>query len=106
MRYVEDAVYLVLLVWLIPVFIVLGCVAVGVDAIREVWAGFIALGGQIGMTTRYAVEADEVALLSNSWTFTMDGAEVAGSITSEVARRQPDGTWRYVIDNPYGVPAS
>jgi uncharacterized protein (TIGR02246 family) len=80
-----------------------GTVAEGVDAIREVWAGFIALGGQIAMTTRYAVEADEVALLSNSWTFTMDGAEAAGSITSEVARRQPDGTWRYVIDNPYGA---
>jgi hypothetical protein len=36
----------------------------------------------------------------------MDGAEVGGSITSEVARRQSDGTWRYVIDNPYGVPTS
>jgi uncharacterized protein (TIGR02246 family) len=79
-----------------------GTVAEGVDAIREVWAGFIALGGQIAMTTRYAVEADEIALLSNSWTFTMDGADVAGALTSEVARRQPDGSWRYVIDNPYG----
>src|SRR3954454_4494989 len=83
-----------------------GTVAEGVDAIREVWAGFTALGGQIAMTTRYAVEADEVALLSNSWTFTMDGAEVAGSITSEVARRQADGTWRYVIDTPYSGPTS
>jgi ketosteroid isomerase-like protein len=81
-----------------------GTVAEGVDAIREVWAGLIALGGSLAMTTRHAVEADEIALLSNSWTFTMDGAEVASSITSEVARRQPDGTWRYVIDNPYGAP--
>ena len=37
MKYVEDAVYLVLLVWLIPVFIVLGCVAVGVILVRRTY---------------------------------------------------------------------
>ncbi len=56
------------------------------------------------MTTRYAVEQGDIALLSNAWTFEMDGAPVASSVTAEVARRQPDGSWRYIIDNPYGVP--
>jgi uncharacterized protein (TIGR02246 family) len=79
-----------------------GAVACGVDAIRAVWAGFTALGGHISLTTRYAVEADDLALLSNAWTFEMDGSPVASSVTAEVARRQEDGSWRYIIDNPYG----
>jgi hypothetical protein len=28
------------------------------------------------------------------------------AITAEVARRQPDGGWLYVIDNPYAGPAT
>ena len=72
----------------------------GEEAIREQWSGFIALGGRIQMTTRHAEVVDNVALLSNDWHFVGDGMEYS-SRTSEVARRQPDGTWKYVIDNPY-----
>ena len=77
-----------------------GTTAESLDDIREVWAGFVALGGRIAMTTRSAVAAGELALLSNAWTFTGDGMELS-SVTAEVARRQADGTWRYVIDNPF-----
>jgi ketosteroid isomerase-like protein len=72
----------------------------GLAAIREQWSGFIALGGTIQMKTRYAVVVDDVALLSNDWHFVGSGMEFS-SRTSEVAHRQPDGTWKYVIDNPY-----
>jgi ketosteroid isomerase-like protein len=48
-------------------------VAVGLDEIRAVWADLVALGGRVRM------------------------------VTAEVARRQGDGTWRYVVDNPYGA---
>lgn len=72
----------------------------GQAAIREQWSGFVALGGTIQMETRYAVAVDDVALLSNDWHFVGAGMEFS-SRTSEVARRQPDGTWKYVIDNPY-----
>ena len=30
------------------------------------------------------------------------GPTVMGADTTEVIRRQPDGTWRYIIDDPYG----
>jgi len=80
-----------------------GAAAVGLAAIREVWSGFVALGGQITVTTRYAAESGDLALLSNAWTFVMEGA-TASAITAEVARRGDDGSWRYVIDNPYGAP--
>lgn len=78
-----------------------GSVAIGREAIGEIWAGFIALGGRIRLTTRYAVEMGDIALLSNDWSFVSDDTE-ASSSTAEVARRQSDGTWLYVIDNPYG----
>jgi uncharacterized protein (TIGR02246 family) len=74
----------------------------GQDAIREQWSGFVGLGGNIQMTTRYAVIVDDTALLSNDWHFTGAGMELS-SRTAEVARRQPDGTWKYVIDHPYAA---
>jgi uncharacterized protein (TIGR02246 family) len=73
----------------------------GHDAIRGQREGFIALGGTISMVTRHAVEVDDIALLRNDWHFVADGMEFS-SRTAEVARRQDDGTWRYVIDHPYG----
>jgi uncharacterized protein (TIGR02246 family) len=72
----------------------------GRDAIREQWSGFVALGGNIQMTTRYAAVVGDTALLSNDWIFTGAGMELS-SRTAEVARRQRDGTWKYVIDHPY-----
>jgi uncharacterized protein (TIGR02246 family) len=73
----------------------------GHDAIREQWQGFIALGGTITLITRHAVEVGDLALLRNDWHFVADGMEFS-SRTAEVARRQADGSWRYVIDHPYG----
>lgn len=71
----------------------------GLDAIRAVWAGFIAMGAKVEMVTQYAIEQGELAMLSNRWTMTIAGEEISAS-TAELARRQSDGTWKYVIDNP------
>jgi uncharacterized protein (TIGR02246 family) len=78
-----------------------GSIVIGHDAIPEIWAGFISLGGRITLTTRYAIEMGNIALLSNQWNFVSDDTK-ASSTTAEVARRQSDGGWLYVIDNPYG----
>jgi ketosteroid isomerase-like protein len=48
----------------------------------------------------------EIALLFSDWTLSAtdpDGhaIEMAGR-TSDVARRQSDGSWLFVIDDPYG----
>jgi ketosteroid isomerase-like protein len=79
-----------------------GSVASGLDEIRAEWSALIALGGQVTLVTRHAVEVGDLCLLSNDWTFRIDGEVAASARTSEVARRQPDGSWRYVIDAPYG----
>jgi len=53
------------------------------------------------------VQAGDTALLVADWRFhgtAADGSDVATSGTNiEVARRQPDGNWRYLIDLPYGL---
>jgi len=45
------------------------------------------------------VEQGDIALLSNRWTSTI-GDDEPSAVTAEVARRQSDGTWKYIIDNP------
>src|SRR4051794_20937683 len=58
----------------------------GPAAIREMWAGFVSLGGQMQMTTRYCIENGDLALLSNEWHFTSDAMSLTG-ISAEVATR-------------------
>ena len=83
-----------------------GSVARGSEQVRAALQGFLALKGRITLETRLVVTVDDLAYLSNSWSLTgtgPDGNPVAlGATTAEVARRQADGTWRYVIDNAWG----
>jgi ketosteroid isomerase-like protein len=77
-----------------------GSVVTGISAIREEWSGIIAMNGHITVRSRFATAAGDVAVLSNEWTFEVGGEQIS-SVTAEVARRQPDGGWLYVIDHPY-----
>ena len=88
-----------------------GAVVEGADAIREALRWFLDRGGQITLDTTLVVRVGDLAYLSNRWSLaggTMpDGSPAAlGATTAEVARRQPDGTWLYVIDNAWGDQAA
>lgn len=78
-----------------------GAVAEGREAIRTVWEGLVALGGRMTVVTRYAVVSGDIALLRNDFTFAAEGIAISSG-TAEVARRQPDGTWLYLVDHPFG----
>ncbi|MFF2652636.1 YybH family protein [Streptomyces sp. NPDC058045] len=74
---------------------------------REANARMAALGLPIEVEPRHVYVADDIALLIVDWTIagtTPDGEEVdiRGTAT-DVARRGADGTWHYVIDNPFGT---
>jgi ketosteroid isomerase-like protein len=77
-----------------------GSTVTGLDAIREQWAGILAMNGQMTIRSRFAIEAGDLAVLSNEWTLTA-GGETMSAVTAEVAQRQPDGGWLYVIDHPF-----
>ncbi|KMO66971.1 YybH family protein [Mycolicibacterium chlorophenolicum] len=78
----------------------------GHDAIEAVIRKFLAMGGQLRTTPRPWIIRGDIAL--SSMDYVMDGGhdedgnpvDLRG-ITTEVARRQADGTWKYVIDQPF-----
>lgn len=82
-----------------------GTAALGTAAIREEIAGIAALRPQIAMhVVKVLAGGDEVAVLYNDWHATgtaSDGTrlDISGRAT-EVVHRQPDGTWRFVVDDP------
>ena len=58
------------------------------------------------LRTTHSFITDRVALLHGAWEIRGGDAEneIAMSGTSiEVVEKQPDGTWLYVIDNPFGI---
>lgn len=79
----------------------------GKDTLRTFLLSFLATVKQIEGTTRKAMMAGDIALLSSTWRADFAGQD--GSVASvpgtsaEVARRQPDGTWRFLIDDPQFV---
>jgi ketosteroid isomerase-like protein len=83
-----------------------GLPAQGTGEIRTALARYVATDAHIELTTRAVFRAADTALLIGEWQFRRtgpDGCPVLTSGTSlEVVRRQPDGTWRYLIDLPYG----
>jgi len=81
----------------------------GHAAIREVMKAFLALKPQFHLQLKKAVQANDIALLFSTWTLkgtdpNGEAVEMAGQ-TSDVVRRQPDGTWLFVIDVPFGAEA-
>ncbi|WP_409333318.1 YybH family protein [Trujillonella humicola] len=67
---------------------------------------FLALNGQLAMDSKVIVTVGDVAFLSCTWSIAGSGPDgqpmTVGGTTAEVAQRQSDGSWRYVIDNPWG----
>jgi len=84
-----------------------GQVVHGLAAIREALEGFFALKLPIRLERKRVLVMGEIALVASSWKLSgtgPDGSAVdLGGNTTEVIRRQADGTWRYVIDAPFSV---
>ena len=75
---------------------------VGLSEIREVLKGYLETGATITMNDSVVFEAEELALVHWSWTMDFPDGRVAEGATAEVLRRQDDGSWKFVIDNPDG----
>ncbi len=84
-----------------------GSLAPGAPGVRNALSGFIAMDGTLDLVVTRVLEADDLALVIGVWSFDgtgPDGAPVRlEAQNADVLRRQPDGTWRFVIDNPWGT---
>ncbi len=85
-----------------------GTTVTGTEAIREVLSGFMAIKPKVTIEVHLVIESGDTALIHSNWTTVGTDAggnrvDFAGQGT-EVVLRQADGTWLFVIDNPFGAP--
>ena len=74
----------------------------GRGSVADSLKGFLATGGKVSVLATSAVRNGDIALTHTHWRLDIPGAEAMEGVTAEVVRRQSDGTWKYVIDNPWG----
>ena len=84
-----------------------GSLAHGLPGVRESLAGFIAMKGTLDLKVTRVLEASDLALVIGVWSFTGTGPDgepvkLTGH-SADVLRRHADGSWRFVIDNPWGT---
>ena len=84
-----------------------GQVVEGTQAIRTALQGLLALRGYMQSENQYALVHGDIALLRAKVHLAGIGADGArleiNNHTAEVVRRQPDGSWLYILDHPYGA---
>jgi len=83
-----------------------GTVVTGTAAIRAALQSFFAIRPVLTGDIQRVVEAGDTALVVNAWTLSgalPDGTPVRQEGRSaDVLRRQPDGRWLLLIDDPWG----
>jgi len=84
-----------------------GVSVTGHEQIRSASAQFLALNPKIIFSSDPdVVIAGDIALVSNFWTMTAtapDGSTVSdGGTSADIVRRQGNGSWRILIDQPRG----
>ena len=79
----------------------------GLQGVRQALAGFVAMKGELDLNVTRVLEAGDLALVTTIWSFTGTGADgqpaKLSARSADVLRRQGDGSWRFVIDNPWGT---
>ena len=84
-----------------------GATARGHAKIREALSAFLALRPALTTVASQVLEAGDVALYIGRWRLTgvgPDGAPVEmGGESTDVLRRQSDGRWLIVVDDPWGT---
>jgi len=84
-----------------------GQTAQGTTALREALREFLAMKPTLTPEKSKLVTAGDIALSVVKWTLNGTGpdgqaVQMEGT-TSDILRRQPNGTWLFVIDNPWGA---
>ena len=80
-----------------------GSAVSGIEGIRVTLQAWLSRKARMELDTRSVIEStDGLAVLHGAWTVTSteDGSPQTHGVSTEVVRKQADGTWLFVIDNP------
>ena len=84
-----------------------GSLAHGLPGVRSSVDAFMAMKGTLDLNVTRVLEASGLALVVGVWSFTGTGPDgqpvTLTGRNADVLRRQSDGSWRFVIDNPWGT---
>lgn len=84
-----------------------GQLAKSPEGVRQCLRDFIDLKGKLDLKVKRVLQASDLALVTTEWSFSgtgPDGNPINMTAKSaDVLRRQEDGTWKFVIDNPWGT---
>jgi uncharacterized protein (TIGR02246 family) len=85
-----------------------GQLAKSPEAIRQSLRGFTdTKNGKLDLKVKRVLQTSDLALVITEWSFSgtgPDGKPVnIAAKSADVLRQQADGTWRFVIDNPWGT---
>lgn len=83
-----------------------GTVVQGVAELRAVITSLTASQADLQMHVVRVIESGDIAVIYNDWVSTtkIDNGAVAqrAGRALEIVRRQPEGTWLFAIDDPFG----
>ena len=79
----------------------------GTESIRETVTGFMAMKPHLQIDKSTTISAGDVVVNVVKWTLQGTGPDGGAVVTEgsgfDVMRRQADGSWKMVIDNPWGT---
>ena len=74
----------------------------GTAVLRQRLAAFVAIHPVYTSQVARVIDADDnLAMLYSEWTLTANATTLSGKAI-QIVRRQSDGTWKIVVDDPFG----
>jgi uncharacterized protein (TIGR02246 family) len=84
-----------------------GQLATGPENIRQSLRSFIDVNGKLDLKVKRVLQTSDLALVTTEWSFSGTGPDGKlvnmAAKSADVLRQQADGTWCFVIDNPWGT---
>jgi uncharacterized protein (TIGR02246 family) len=84
-----------------------GQVVTGTQAIRDALSAFVAIKPTLTLEVKTLAQTGDLALTSAKWALSGTGPDGQQTTMSghsvKVSRRQPAGSWMFVIDTPWGL---